>query len=521
VLRWLTATGTASVLLLTGLPADAGQTSETASPENSPSNRVAQVIAQVDRALEAHDAAQAAAEDPAEPAPEPDGETPSQEPPDEGPAGIPEAGEPAPPGRPRVQVPADGSGTVEISAGPDAVRLELPAPAEQSLAQQMGADALFDAGQSAQLVRPTAEGVRVFTLMESAAAPSRLSYGLQLPSGWTLTEAAGGFEITDVTGAVRFLIDAPWARDALGAPVPASYEVADGVLTLIVDHAGAAYPVVADPFLRIYDEHARQRLQLKDASVWSRGYIASSCLLADVACESEKGKFRAECTAQSKALRSLARYNNSLGWMPADRIVDASRSPIDEWVQWEVGRYKGKKDGECEFGETGRSWRVDIVVRPFSVDDDLVNILEVKEWRGPDTRRGVRTQLSGYLDEFEKLQRSGGPRAVPERRLTNAGWAWCYQNDGRTLLGNRREYCAWADLPGHIYFAPVDKLSSTRLRELRDRFARTQEAERNADGSLEEDPVDGGGDVDQGWTEAQCLARGYWWTEPDLCEGVG
>jgi hypothetical protein len=86
----------------------------------------------------------------------------------------------------------------------------------------------------------------------------------------------------------------------------------------------------------------------------------------------------------------------------------------------------------------------------------------------------------------------GGPKVEREDRLHYAGWAWCYQNNGSKLLGSRREYCAWADKPGHIYFSPVDQLTDKDfVAKLRERFAATQEAERNANGSLEEEPGDG------------------------------
>lgn len=44
------------------------------------------------------------------------------------------------------------------------------------------------------------------------------------------------------------MIDASWALDANGKPVPTHYEVNGTTLTQVVEHAaGTAYPVVADP----------------------------------------------------------------------------------------------------------------------------------------------------------------------------------------------------------------------------------------------------------------------------------
>ena len=51
-----------------------------------------------------------------------------------------------------------------------------------------------------------------------------------------------------VTVEVDGVIGAPWAVDAAGSPVPASYVVEDGSITMHVEHsADVVYPVVADP----------------------------------------------------------------------------------------------------------------------------------------------------------------------------------------------------------------------------------------------------------------------------------
>jgi hypothetical protein len=44
-------------------------------------------------------------------------------------------------------------------------------------------------------------------------------------------------------------IEAPWARDADGRAVPTEYRIEGDSLVQTVRHQGAAYPVVADPWL--------------------------------------------------------------------------------------------------------------------------------------------------------------------------------------------------------------------------------------------------------------------------------
>lgn len=56
-------------------------------------------------------------------------------------------------------------------------------------------------------------------------------------------------ETDDAVASVAGVVDAPWAKDASGAPVATHFEVDNGDLVQIVEHAQAtlAYPVVADP----------------------------------------------------------------------------------------------------------------------------------------------------------------------------------------------------------------------------------------------------------------------------------
>ncbi len=50
-------------------------------------------------------------------------------------------------------------------------------------------------------------------------------------------------------GGLTGIIDAPWAYDANGTPVPTHYEISGDVLTQVVDHIcdNYTYPITADP----------------------------------------------------------------------------------------------------------------------------------------------------------------------------------------------------------------------------------------------------------------------------------
>jgi hypothetical protein len=60
----------------------------------------------------------------------------------------------------------------------------------------------------------------------------------------------GGIDVLSARGVVVNSVVPAWAKDATGAAVPTSYSVAGNILTQSVSHAGAAYPVVADPRVR-------------------------------------------------------------------------------------------------------------------------------------------------------------------------------------------------------------------------------------------------------------------------------
>ncbi len=83
-------------------------------------------------------------------------------------------------------------------------------------------------------------------------APTDFPFTLDVPDGGSIVpQPDGGYAIDDAAGAEIAHVDPPWAIDANGADVPVSYTLDGDVLTLHVDHQGAAYPVVADPAARV------------------------------------------------------------------------------------------------------------------------------------------------------------------------------------------------------------------------------------------------------------------------------
>lgn len=151
-----------------------------------------------------------------------------------------------------VEMSAAAADGVSISAGEGVAIIRLP------FADRAGAGYSTDPGtatyengnstSSVVLVHETGS-VQVATVIDSAAAPSRYDYPIDLPEGSSLVLQDGGAAvIDDATGEVLGSFAAPWAKDATGKDVPTRYELNGHTLTQVVDHDSRfAYPVVADP----------------------------------------------------------------------------------------------------------------------------------------------------------------------------------------------------------------------------------------------------------------------------------
>jgi hypothetical protein len=90
-----------------------------------------------------------------------------------------------------------------------------------------------------------------YALITGAAAPAEYRFAFTVddsPATLRLT-AEGGVEVLATNGSVVNRVAPAWAKDATGAPVATSYSVEGAVLVQSVRHAGAVYPVVADPRL--------------------------------------------------------------------------------------------------------------------------------------------------------------------------------------------------------------------------------------------------------------------------------
>jgi hypothetical protein len=97
------------------------------------------------------------------------------------------------------------------------------------------------------VAQAAASGTRMMHLLSSPDAPTEHAYNMTVPSGTSVAVGAdGGVVITGKAGNASYLRPA-WAKDANGKSVATRYEIRGTQLIQVVDHKGAAYPVVADP----------------------------------------------------------------------------------------------------------------------------------------------------------------------------------------------------------------------------------------------------------------------------------
>ena len=107
-------------------------------------------------------------------------------------------------------------------------------------------------GESWSLVvdQPDASSLRAIMVIDGPDAPTAFPFDLSLAGGASLQmQDDGSVVVLDDAGEVTLVVQAPWAVDATGTDIPTSFTVDGTTLTQHVEHAGAAYPVNADPVL--------------------------------------------------------------------------------------------------------------------------------------------------------------------------------------------------------------------------------------------------------------------------------
>lgn len=88
------------------------------------------------------------------------------------------------------------------------------------------------------------------TVFETRAA-TQFAFRLSAGAGTSLTaNSDGGIDVLDATGVVVAVVAKPWAVDAVGRSLPTYFRVEGQTVVQIVQTHGAAFPVVADPWVQ-------------------------------------------------------------------------------------------------------------------------------------------------------------------------------------------------------------------------------------------------------------------------------
>ena len=132
-----------------------------------------------------------------------------------------------------------------------------PRTPESVLSQAVGTvasplTAYAPGGQSSlRVFDPITGGSRFFFLIHDETSSHESVIPVTVPPGGHMSvNPDGTVTVFDADGNPVSTIDAPWAYDANGTPVPTRYEIRDGQLVQVVDTAGIEnllYPILADP----------------------------------------------------------------------------------------------------------------------------------------------------------------------------------------------------------------------------------------------------------------------------------
>ncbi|MGH3770252.1 MAG: DUF2599 domain-containing protein [Pseudonocardiaceae bacterium] len=94
------------------------------------------------------------------------------------------------------------------------------------------------------------DSVRVVMVIRGDEAPSEFVYPVDVPAGGSMKIGQdGGVLVMNPDGLLRGGFAAPWAKDNLGREVATHYEIRRNTVVQVVAHHGAAYPIIADPWM--------------------------------------------------------------------------------------------------------------------------------------------------------------------------------------------------------------------------------------------------------------------------------
>lgn len=152
------------------------------------------------------------------------------------------------------------------------------------------------------VARAVQDGAQALIVIDGPEAPSRFEFPVQVDGEDAVLRTPGdsSIEVLDAeSDGIIATIDPPWATDASGRRVPTHYEVRGSSIVQVVDHAGARYPVTADPKVSLgwsiyvrYNKSEVKDFKSKAPYIGAAAMIGRICTLLPI-----HGALKAVCAA--------------------------------------------------------------------------------------------------------------------------------------------------------------------------------------------------------------------------------
>jgi hypothetical protein len=151
-----------------------------------------------------------------------------------------------------VELPADPAESLVLDGAAGEIGVDLPVVAGlgDGVLDESGAVVYETDSSPVSLAAQATEdgGLQVLVVIDGPDAPTEYRFDMTVPRGAALRATPdGGAEVVGADGQVVTVVAPPWAVDANGESVPTGYQIKGTTLVQVIDHHGAAYPVVGDP----------------------------------------------------------------------------------------------------------------------------------------------------------------------------------------------------------------------------------------------------------------------------------
>lgn len=152
-----------------------------------------------------------------------------------------------------IAVAADPQDGIHVPIGDEFFTIGIPNDQSASDAAEISDNLVSFDGNDGSVTVPIVKGegeLQILTVIEKSEASTQYEYELDLPDGVHLEMVVDGRVILVNTAddIVVGWFAKPWARDAEGVEVATHFTVEQNRLIQTVQHVGASYPVVADPW---------------------------------------------------------------------------------------------------------------------------------------------------------------------------------------------------------------------------------------------------------------------------------